>query len=190
MVTPQGLPLHDKRMTYEETITANLSCKPDLHPSVYIAPMAYLSGSVRIGENSSVWPQCSLRGDIHHITIGARTNIQDGAIVHVDSDYPAILGNNVTVGHKAIIHACTIEDDVLVGMGAIILDGATIGHHSIIGAGALVTKGTKIPPGSLVLGTPGKVVKQLDEATQNSIRNWADRYVLLSREYLRRQTSA
>ncbi|MEO6054828.1 MAG: gamma carbonic anhydrase family protein [Chthoniobacterales bacterium] len=174
-------------MSYEDTIRANLSCIPELHPSVYIAPMAYLVGNVQIGENSSVWPQCSLRGDIHQITIGVGSNIQDGSVVHVDSDYGATIGNYVTVGHKAIIHACKIEDDVLVGMGAIILDGAHIGHHSIIGAGALVTKGTQIPPGSLVLGAPGKVVRQLDEVTQKSIRNWADRYIILSREYLLRQ---
>ncbi|MEO6848258.1 MAG: gamma carbonic anhydrase family protein [Chthoniobacterales bacterium] len=174
-------------MDYLETIRKNLSSAPQLHPSVYVAPMAYLSGSVRIGANSSIWPQCSLRGDIHHITIGENSNIQDGSVVHVDTEYPAIIGNYVTVGHRAIVHACVIEDEVLIGMGAVILDGARIGRRSIIGANALVTKGTVVPPGSLFLGSPGKVVKTLDDKTQDTIRNWAERYVLLSREYLSRQ---
>lgn len=174
-------------MTPLETIRRNLDCKPELHPSVYVAPTAYLVGSIRIGENSSIWPQCSLRGDIEQITIGSHTNIQDGTVIHVDTHIPTIIGNYVTVGHRAIVHACEVEDEVLIGMGAIILDGARIGRRSIIGANALVTKGTVIPPGSLVLGSPGKVVKTLDEEAQATLRPWAERYVALSREYLRRQ---
>jgi carbonic anhydrase/acetyltransferase-like protein (isoleucine patch superfamily) len=116
--------------------------------------------------------------------VGAHSNIQDGSVVHIDSDFETTIGEWVTVGHRAIVHACTIGDEVLVGMGSIILDGAEIGARSIIGAGALVTGGKKIPPGSLVLGSPGKVVRELSLQEQAAIKGWAERYVHLSRRYL------
>ena len=160
---------------------------PTIHPTAFVAPSADVMGDVTLEEESSVWYQTVLRGDINRIHIGPRSNIQDGTVVHLADDYPVIVGELVTVGHQAMIHACTIGDEVLIGMGAIILDGAEIGARSIIGAGALVTGGTKIPPGSLVLGSPGKVVKTLDLEAQKKIRTWAEKYVGVSRRFLRAQ---
>jgi carbonic anhydrase/acetyltransferase-like protein (isoleucine patch superfamily) len=125
-----------------------------------------------------------MRGDVARIVLGARSNVQDGAVVHTADDLPAIIGQLVTVGHKAIVHACTVEDEVLVGMGSIILDGARVGTRSIIGANATVKQGMEVPPGSLVLGTPAKIVRTLSDAEQDEIKMWALRYVRLSREYL------
>jgi carbonic anhydrase/acetyltransferase-like protein (isoleucine patch superfamily) len=125
-----------------------------------------------------------LRGDVARIVLGARSNVQDGAVIHTADDLPTIIGQLVTVGHKAIVHACTVEDEVLVGMGSIILDGARVGTRSIIGANATVKQGMEIPPGSLVLGTPAKIVRMLSDAEQDEIKMWALRYVRLSREYL------
>src|SRR4030095_9925511 len=149
-----------------------------------IAPGAFVAGDVTIGEEASIWPACSLRGDIAPIEIGAHSSIQDGSVVHVADDLPAVVGEWVTVGHKAIVHACEIGDEVLIGMGAIILDGAKIGRRCIIGAKATVTMHTEIPPGSLVLGSPATVKRTLSEEEQSGIRRWAERYVTLSRAYL------
>jgi carbonic anhydrase/acetyltransferase-like protein (isoleucine patch superfamily) len=156
---------------------------PTIHPSAWVAPTATVVGDVTLGEQTSVWFSAVLRGDINRIVIGPRSNVQDGAVVHLADDFPALVGELVTIGHKAIIHACTVDDEVLVGMGAIVLDGAEIGARSIIGAGALVTGGKKIPPGSLVLGSPAKVVRALTLDEQAGIRVWADKYVELSRFY-------
>lgn len=173
-------------MDFLQRITRHLDSAPQVHPSAFTAGNATILGDVTLGEESSVWFQASLRGDIHSITIGPRTNIQDGAVVHVADDFGAQVGELVTVGHKAVVHACRVDNEVLVGMGAIILDGAEIGARSIIGAGALVTGGRKFPAGSLILGSPAKVVRALTIDEQAEIRTWADRYVLLSREYLAR----
>lgn len=154
--------------------------------SAFVAASADLLGEVSLGENSSVWYQCVLRGDINAIRIGANTNLQDGTIVHVADRFGTVVGDWVTVGHRALLHACTVGDEVLVGMGAIIMDGAVIGSRSIVGAGAVVTGGTVVPPGSLVLGAPGKVVRTLGETEQAEIRNWALRYVATVSEYLKR----
>jgi carbonic anhydrase/acetyltransferase-like protein (isoleucine patch superfamily) len=135
--------------------------KPVLGQGVYIASGAVVVGDVTLGDHSSVWHHAVLRGDFNRIVVGCHTNIQDGAVLHLADDFPCVVGNYVTVGHSAIIHACTVGDRVLVGMGATILDGAVIGEESIIGARALVTKGTQIPPGSLVMGMPAKVVRAL-----------------------------
>jgi len=159
---------------------------PRIDPSVYIAPGAVVIGDVTIGEESSVWYGCILRGDINSIEIGAHTNIQDGTIIHLADRYGTVVGNWVTVGHRALLHACTVEDCVLIGMGAIVMDGAVIGTRSIIGAGALIPPGTVIPPGSLVLGSPGRVVRTLDVSEQDGVKVWAQRYVATSREYLKR----
>ena len=125
-----------------------------------------------------------LRADIQEIKIGPKSNVQDGTIVHLESEQGTYLGQYVTVGHKAILHACTIDDEVLVGMGSILMDGVRVGARSIIGAGALVTMGTEIPPGSLVLGSPAKVVKKLSEEEQKALKKWAENYVELSRRYI------
>jgi carbonic anhydrase/acetyltransferase-like protein (isoleucine patch superfamily) len=169
---------------FVETISRNIRTAPRIAPDAYLAADATVVANVEIGPEASVWPQAVLRGDVAHVVLGAQSNVQDGAVVHTADDLPAIIGQLVTVGHKAVVHACTVEDEVLVGMGAIILDGAQIGTRSIIGANATVTQGMKIPPGSMVLGTPAKVVRSLSEAEQEEIKMWALRYVRLSREYL------
>lgn len=170
-------------MIFSDRLARYLAAAPAIHPTAFVAPGAAVIGAVTLGEESSVWFQTVLRGDINRITIGPRSNVQDGAVVHLADDFGTTVGELVTVGHKAILHACTVADEVLVGMGAIILDGAEIGARSIIGAGALVTGGKKIPPGSLVLGSPGKVVRTLSLEEQAGIRVWAEKYVALARAY-------
>ena len=169
---------------FAETIARNIRTAPRIAADAYIADDATLVANVEIGPEASVWHQAVLRGDVARIVLGARSNVQDGAVVHTADDLPAIIGQLVTVGHKAIVHACTVEDEVLVGMGSIILDGARIGTRSIIGANATVKQGMEVPPGSLVLGTPAKIVRTLSDAEQDEIKMWALRYVRLSREYL------
>lgn len=173
-------------MTLAERLDRYLGSQPNIHPTAYVAPNATVVGDVTLGEESSVWYQTVLRGDINRIVVGPRSNIQDGSIVHLANDYAALIGEYVTCGHKAMIHACTIESEVLVGMGAIILDGAEIGARSIIGANATITMHMKIPPGSMVLGSPAKIVRQLDLDTQRSIKHWAEKYVGVSRRFLER----
>ncbi len=165
---------------------AGLDCTPRVHESAFIAPSAELIGDVTIGENSSVWYQCVLRGDIHRIEVGANSNLQDGTIVHLSDWFGTVVGDWVTVGHRVLLHACTVRDRVLVGMGAIVMDGVVVGEESIIGAGALVTAGTEIPPGSLVVGAPAKVKRELSPEERSQIRIWAERYVVTSRQYLQR----
>jgi len=173
-------------MTFPERLTRHLDAKPQIHATAFVAPGADVIGDVTLAEESSVWFQTVLRGDINRIVIGPRSNVQDGAVVHLADDYGTFVGELVTVGHKAILHACTIADEVLIGMGAIVLDGAEIGARSIIGAGALVTGAKKIPPGSLVLGSPAKVVRALSLEEQAGIKVWAEKYVALSRAYRER----
>jgi len=173
-------------MTPTERFQRYLDAKPQVHPSAFIAPGADVIGDVTLAEESSVWFQAVLRGDINRIVIGPRSNVQDGAVVHLADDYGTFVGELVTVGHKAILHACTVADEVLVGMGAIVLDGAEIGARSIIGAGALITGGKKIPPGSLVLGSPAKVVRTLSLDEQAEIKGWAEKYVEVSRAFRER----
>jgi carbonic anhydrase/acetyltransferase-like protein (isoleucine patch superfamily) len=157
---------------------------PRIAASAYIDPDAVVIGDVTIGENSSVWPCTVIRGDVHWIRIGARTNIQDGCILHVMRDeYPLQLGDAVTVGHGVILHGCTIESRVLVGMGAVIINGAKIGAGSIIAAGTLVPEGTVVPPGSLFMGHPGKFRRALTPEDQASIDGYAQRYVEYSETY-------
>ena len=160
---------------------------PQIHDSAFIAASADVIGRVTIHEEASVWYHATLRGDINEITIGPRSNIQDNAVIHLADELGCHIGELVTVGHSAILHACTVKDEVLVGMGAIVLDGAIIGERSIIGAGALVTGGTIIPPGSLVLGSPAKVIRTLSLDEQSKIKNWAEKYVKGSREYMARR---
>ncbi len=173
----------DEQETGVETIERRLRAGPQIHPSAHLAPNATVFGEVSLGENASVWFGAVLRGDINRIAIGPRSNIQDGVIVHVSDEFPAIVGEFVTVGHAAVLHACSVGDEVLIGMGAIVLDGAEIGARSIIGARALVTAGMKVPPGSLVLGTPGKVVRQLRAAEQDALKGWALKYVEVVKRY-------
>ena len=160
---------------------------PVIHESAFIAASADVIGRVTLHEETSVWYHATLRGDIHEIVIGPRSNIQDNTVIHLAEDYGCYVGELVTVGHSVILHACTVKDEVLVGMGAIVLDGAVIGERSIIGAGTLITGGTVIPPGSLVLGSPGKVVRMLSHDEQSEIKCWAEKYVRRSHHYLERR---
>jgi carbonic anhydrase/acetyltransferase-like protein (isoleucine patch superfamily) len=150
---------------------------PKLGKNVYLAKTAVVLGDVTLGAHSSVWYGAVLRGDINRIVVGHHSNIQDNAVLHLADDFGCIVGNWVTVGHSAIVHACTVGDEVLVGMGAVILDGAVIGRQSLIGARALVTQGMKIPPGSLVLGAPAKVVRKLSKEERAGLKWWAQKYV-------------
>jgi carbonic anhydrase/acetyltransferase-like protein (isoleucine patch superfamily) len=150
---------------------------PKLGKGVYIAKTGVVLGDVTLGAHSSVWYGAVLRGDINRIVVGHHSNIQDNAVLHLADKLACLVGNWVTVGHSAIVHACTVGDEVLVGMGAVILDGAVIGRQSIIGAKALVTQGTKIPPGSLVLGAPAKVVRKLSKEERAGLKWWAQKYV-------------
>jgi carbonic anhydrase/acetyltransferase-like protein (isoleucine patch superfamily) len=151
--------------------------QPKLGKKVFIARTATVVGAVTLGAHSSVWYGAVLRGDINRIVVGHHTNVQDNAVLHLADDFPCVLGNWVTVGHSAVVHACKVGDECLIGMGAVILDGAVIGRQSIIGAKALVTQGMKIPPGSLVLGMPAKVVRPLTKAERAGLKWWAQKYV-------------
>jgi carbonic anhydrase/acetyltransferase-like protein (isoleucine patch superfamily) len=152
--------------------------RPQIAASAYIDPAAVIIGDVVIGEDSSVWPCTVIRGDVHHIRIGARTNIQDGCVLHVMRDEHAlVLGDDVTIGHSVTLHGCTIESRCLIGMGAIILNGVHVGAGSVVAAGTLLLEGAKISPGSLVVGHPGKVKRPLTGIDQASIDAYAQRYV-------------
>jgi carbonic anhydrase/acetyltransferase-like protein (isoleucine patch superfamily) len=164
-------------MQMDKQLDKFLGKKPKLGKGVFIAKTATVIGDVRLGAHSSVWYGAVLRGDINRIVVGHHSNIQDNAVLHLADDYPCIVGNWVTVGHGAIVHACKVGDEVLVGMGAVILDGAVIGRQSLIGAKALVTQGTKIPPGSLVLGAPAKIVRALTKKERAGLKRWAEKYV-------------
>ncbi len=154
---------------------------PVVHPTAFIAPGADVLGDVRLGQEASVWYQCVLRGDLEPITIGARSNIQDLTMVHVDEGVPCTIGAGVGVGHRCILHGCTVEDGCLIGMGSILLNGVRVGAGSVIGAGSVVTEGTIIPPGSLVLGVPAKVRRPVDAALAERIRLTVEHYVRLAR---------
>ena len=149
---------------------------PDIHPSAFVAPGAVVRGDVHLAENSSVFYNAVLRGDRAPISIGAGTNIQDGCVVHVEYDLPAVVGRDVTVGHGAILHGCTIGDETLIGMGAIVLNGARIGKNCLIGAGALVTQNTVIPDGSMAVGSPAKVRRALTPEEMEDLRRSAADY--------------
>jgi len=157
---------------------------PRIAPSAFVEESAQLIGDVTIGEQSSVWFGAILRGDVNFIRVGARTSIQDGSVVHVSSrGLPTIIGNEVTVGHKVLLHACTVGDRVLVGSGAIVLDGATIGEECLVGAGSVVVPGSRFPERRLILGTPARVVRELDAEEVASLAASAAKYVLLAAEY-------
>lgn len=160
----------------------------NLHPkvgaNVYIAPGAFVVGEVEIGRGSSVWFNAVVRGDIAPVYIGEETNLQDNVTVHVNRDEPVRVGDQVTVGHNAVLHGCTIEDGVLIGISAIILNGAVIGRGSIVAAGALVTQNTIIPPFSLVMGSPGKVVRALSAEETPQASRLPQRYTKIARKYL------
>ena len=157
--------------------------KPRIHPSAFIAPGSHVIGDVSIGKDVSVWFTAVLRGDIASIRVGDGTNIQDGAVVHVDHGQPCVIGRGVIVGHQATVHACQVGDGVLVGIGARILSGAKIGAFSLVGAGAVVLENAVIPPRSLVLGIPGKVVRTLTDKEVSKHKPHAKGYAQLSKVY-------
>jgi carbonic anhydrase/acetyltransferase-like protein (isoleucine patch superfamily) len=158
---------------------------PRLGRGAFIARTAIVLGDVTLGERANVWYGAVLRGDINRIVVGADTNIQDNAVVHVSDEFACEIGARVTVGHSAIVHACRVGDEVLVGMGAIVLDGAVVGAQSIIGAQALVKQGMEIPPGSLVLGAPARVVRKLERRERQAIKRLAAKYVAYAAYCLR-----
>ena len=160
---------------------------PTIDPSAFVDRSAQVIGDVHLGAEGSIWPGCVVRGDVNYIRIGDRTNVQDGTIVHVQHDtHPTVIGNDVTIGHGAVVHGCTIHDRVLVGMGAIILNGAQVGEDCIIAAGALLTEGTVIPPRSMVMGSPGKVRRPLSASDVAMIREFSGNYVRYRLDYMPR----
>ena len=150
---------------------------PKIHPSAFIAPGAMIIGAVTIGEESSVWFNCVLRGDLEYIEVGERTNIQDGTVVHLDPGFPCVIGADVTIGHGAIIHGCTVGDGAMISMGATILTGAKIGERAIIAAGAVVREGQEIPPDTLAMGLPAQVKREVTPADLERVRSGREGYV-------------
>ncbi len=173
-------------MTLPERLEKHLERQPDLARAAFIAPNATVCGDVVLGPDASVFYGAVLRGDIQSITVGTGSNLQDNVIVHLSDDHGTKVGDFVTVGHGAILHGCTLEDGVLVGMGAIILDGARIGAGSIVGAGSLVTMGFECPPGSMVLGRPAKVSRPLRPDEFDAGRRLAQKYIVVARTHAKR----
>ncbi len=165
-------------------MTKSTHFQPDLvDPTAYIAPGAVVVGDVTIGPQSSVWFNAVIRGDVEAIRIGSRTNIQDLALLHADEGFPCTLGNRVTVGHSAIVHGARVDDDVMIGMRAVVMNGAHIGAGSIVAVGAVVLEGTVIPPGSVAMGVPAKVKRPTDDRDRQRIAYAADHYVAAAAQY-------
>ena len=158
---------------------------PKVHPSVFIADTARLIGQVTLAKGVSIWFGAVLRGDINRIMIGENTNVQDNCVLHVDHDAACRMGGGIITGHHAVVHACTVDDECLIGIGSVILSKARVGKHCIIGAGAVVKEGARVPPRSLVVGIPGKVVRTVTKTEIRYIRNWAERYRKLAAQYLK-----
>lgn len=177
-------------MDINERLARHLGKTPDLRQAAFVAANASIMGDVKLGALSSVWYGCVLRGDINRIEIGEGSNVQDLAVVHLADDYGVKVGRYTTIGHSAIIHACTIGDECLIGMGATILDGAIIGDHCIVGANALVTQRFVAPPGSMILGSPAKIVRPLKEAELLGLRAWAEKYVEVAKAHAARKKHA
>ena len=170
-------------MTIQDRLARHLGKTPDIARAQWVAPSATVIGDVTLGLQSSVFYGAVLRGDIARIVVGEGSNIQDNAVVHLADDFDAVIGAWCTIGHAAIVHACTIEDECLIGMGSTILDGARIGARSIVGAGAVVTQRMVVPPGSMVLGTPAKVVRSLSDIEQRALKAWAEKYVEVAKAH-------
>jgi len=167
-------------MTVHDRLARHLGRSPDTARAAFVAPNATVVGDVTLGPRSSVWYGCVLRGDINAIVVGEGSNVQDGTIVHLADNHGVRVGNFTTIGHAAIIHACEIGDECLVGMGATVLDGAVIGDGCIIGANALVTQRFVAPPGSMILGAPAKVVRPLRPEERAGLRGWAEKYIAVA----------
>lgn len=157
---------------------------PKIAASAYIDPSAQVIGNVTVGERSSIWPGAVARGDVHSITIGEETSIQDNSVLHCDApDYPLVVGSQVTVGHLVMLHGCTIEDGCVIGIGSVVLNGARIGKGSVVAAGAVVPEGMQVPPGSMVMGIPGKIKREVTADEQERFRDNARHYVEAARIY-------
>ena len=167
----------------KEQLRERILKKPEIHESAYVAPNATIVGSVKVGAQSTIWPGAVLRADEDDIVMGERSNVQDNAVVHQSVGLPAIIGDDVTIGHLANVHGCKIGNNVLIGMGAIVLDGAVIEDNVLVGAGALVAPNKTIPSGSLVVGNPGRIIRQLTEKEIEGIRKNAAEYVALGEAY-------
>ena len=170
-------------MTHAERLARHLGKTPDIARAAFVAPNATVNGDVVLGPLSSVFYGAVLRGDIQEIRVGEGTNIQDNAIVHLADEYGALIGAWCTIGHAASVHACTVEDECLIGMGATLLDGARIGTRSIVGANSLVPQHFTCPPGSMVFGSPAKVVRPLTALEQAGLRPWAEKYVEVAKAH-------
>ncbi len=158
---------------------------PRIDPSAFVHPRAFVCGDATLGPRVSVWPFAVVRGDTAPIVIGADSNVQDGAVLHVDHGLPCRIGDRVGIGHRAIVHGATVADDCLIAMGAVLLNGVTVGSGSIIGAGAVCTEGFVVPPNSLVLGVPGRVVRQTTDEERSRIRATVESYLALQEEHRR-----
>ncbi len=156
---------------------------PTIHKTAWVAPTAVVMGDVTLGPESSVWYTTVIRGDMAPITIGAQTNIQDGTIVHVDAGFPCTIGERCGVGHRAILHGCTVEDECLIGMGSVLLNGVHIGTGSVVAAGAVVPEGMQVPPGSLVMGVPGRIVRPVNDELRARITGTWEHYVAQARDH-------
>ncbi len=170
-------------MTVQERLSRHLGQTPDIAGAAFVAANATVLGDVTLGANSSVWYGCVLRGDINSIAIGEGSNVQDGTIVHLADDHGVRVGNYTTIGHAAIVHACEIGNECLIGMGSTVLDGAQIGDQCIVGANALVTQRFVAPAGSMILGSPAKVVRPLTDAERSGIRRWAEKYIAVAQAH-------
>ena len=156
---------------------------PSIHPSAFIAPGADVIGRVRIAKDASVWFGCVLRGDVNRIEIGEATNIQDGSILHVDDRSPCVIADHVHVGHHANLHGCVVERGAMIGIGAIVLSGARVGAGAIVGAGSVVLEGTRVPPRTLVVGAPARVVRRVTARDLAYVKRWVAKYVKLAKAY-------
>ena len=174
-------------MNVQERLARHLGKTPDITRALFVAANATVIGDVALGAQSSVFYGAVLRGDIARIVVGEGTNIQDNAVVHLADDLDAVIGDWCTIGHAAIIHACTIENECLIGMGATVLDGARIGARSMVAAGAVVTPRTIVPPGSMVMGTPATIVRVLSEEEQRALRGWAEKYLDVAKAHAARE---
>ncbi len=172
------------RIRFVANILEYLGKRPQIGAGVFLADNARVIGDTEIGEYTSIWFGSVLRGDINRVVIGHHTNIQDNSVCHVADEFGCVVGNYVTVGHRVILHGCTVGDEVLVGMGAVLMNGVVVGEQSIIGAAALLTEGLQVPPGSLVYGSPAKVTSQLGPTERAKIKGWAEKYCRVAGNYL------
>ncbi|MFL5517425.1 MAG: gamma carbonic anhydrase family protein [Gemmatimonadales bacterium] len=164
-------------------MTAGAGQRPRIHPTAFVAPTASVMGDVTLGPDSSVWYGAVLRGDMAPIVIGAETNLQDGTIVHVDDEVPCLIGERVGVGHRAILHGCVVEPNCLIGMGSTLLNGVVIGAGSVVAAGAVIPEDMRVPPGSLVMGVPGRIVRPVDDSLRRRIEGTWSHYVMQARAH-------